>query len=285
MKRLLNAVKILLVVISVILVVAILFVRLSRYSDRMIYQTNGLDYDVFKTTLNHEEFYFDTPEKSKLHGVLFKPDTLAPLATIFHYPGKGMHLMSSIKYYEALLESGFQIFSFERRDFGKSTGEALNTLILKADALRIFDKVTKQKQVQNTPIIIWGQSLGGAFATMNAAERSDKIEGLILEGTFNSFVGIGRVYARALHLENLKFLVPILMNNDFPAENEIKRVNKPTLIIHSREDLEVPFYLGEKLYEASNKETTEFWKIEGKHVKAIFDYEEEYVSKFKKLLK
>lgn len=98
----------------------------------MIYQINGIDYAEFKSDLNYEEFYFDLDKSVKLHGVLFKPDSIASIGTIFHYSGKGIHLMSSIQdSYKPLLNKGFQVFCFERRNFGKSNGEVNNSLTLK----------------------------------------------------------------------------------------------------------------------------------------------------------
>ncbi len=273
------------IIIMIFIVVGtVVYIRFSRYTDKMIYQTNGIAYDNFESRINHKEYYFDIDENTVLHGVLFKPDFQKPRATIIHYPGKGMHLMTSQKYYEILVKKGFQVFSFERRNFGKSTGVANNSLTLKEDSLYVFDKIVTDKNVKDTPILIWGQSLGGAFATMNAAERNDKITGVILEGTFNSFPDIGKVYAGALGLENFKWLIPLLMNNDFSAEKEIKKISKPILIIHSVIDQQVPFELGEKLYEVSDESNTQFWEIEGKHIKAIFEYEEEYIERFEEMI-
>jgi pimeloyl-ACP methyl ester carboxylesterase len=251
----------------------------------MIYQTNGSNYPEFKSNLNHKEFYFNLDSDVKLHGVLFQPDSIQPIATIFHYSGKGMHLMSSLQHtYEPLLDKGFQIFCFERRDFGKSTGKAINSLTLKEDALFIFDQVSEMASVTNRPIIIWGQSLGGTFATMTAKHRQNQIDGLVLEGTFSSFPDIGKVYAHALNLENFKWIVPIIMNNDFAAEEEIEDITTPTVILHSKTDKEVPYNLGRKLYAAANKSNTKFWEIEGKHLRAMFDYKEEYINEFMNLI-
>lgn len=65
----------------------------------------------FKPELNHEELFFKVDHDVILHGVLFKPDSIAPIGTIFHYSDTGMHLMSSIQEsYKPLLKKGFQIF-------------------------------------------------------------------------------------------------------------------------------------------------------------------------------
>lgn len=286
MNKFLKIIKWSTITIFSIIILSILYLRFSRFSDKMIYQMNGTDYVEFKSELNYEEFYFNVDNDVKLHGVLFKPDSIKSIGTIFHYSGKGMHLMSSIQEsYKPLLKKGFQVFCFERRNFGKSNGEANNSLTLKKDALFIFDQVKQLDNVAKKPIIIWGQSLGGAFAAMNAKERQGEIEGLILEGTFSSFPDIGKVYAKALNLENFKWIVPLLMNNDFPAENQIRELTIPSIIIHSKSDEQVPYELGKKIFESSNKNNTEFWDIDGKHIKGIYDYEKRYVGEFMKMTK
>ncbi|MCF6240881.1 MAG: alpha/beta fold hydrolase [Bacteroidales bacterium] len=283
MKIILKVLKWIAISVFVILVIGIIYIRFSRLTDKMIYQT-GNNYEVFESSFKHKELYIPLEKDIKIHAVLFKPDSIKPIGTIFHHLGNGMTLINSQKLYKPLINNGFQIFAYERRGFAKSTGNDDNSIILKNDAITIFDKFLELKDVKNTKIIIWGQSLGGTFATMNAVERQSKIEGLILEGTFSSFPDMGKVYARLLNLENFKWLIPLLMNNDFPAEKEIKEINKPTIIIHSISDDQVPFELGKKLYDSSNKSNTEFWKIDGKHIDGMNKYEKEYVEKFMKLI-
>ena len=286
MTKFLKFIKWFVIILFSVLILFIVFLRFSRFSDNMIYQMNGPDYPEFTSDLNYEEFYFDVDKNVKLHGVLFKPDSVAVVGTIFHYPGKGMHLMSSFQEaYKPLLAKGFQIFSFERRDFGLSNGEADSSLTLRNDALLVFDQVSKLESVANKPIIIWGQSLGGAFGVMNAVQRQAKVKGLILEGTFSSFPDVGKVYANALNLENFKWVVPLIMNNDFPADEGIAELSIPVLIIHSKSDEQIPYELGRKIYEAGNKENTRFWEIDGKHIMAMYDYEEQYVNEFNKMIK
>ena len=286
MRKILKFTKWLIIGIFSLVILSVLYLRFSRFSDAMIYQTSGFDYEVFESDLNYEQLFFEVDTTIKIHGVLFKPDSLPVIGTIFHYSGKGMHLNSSMQNsYKPLLEKGFQIFCFERRGFGKSNGEATNSLTLKKDSLFVFDAVSILDDVANKPIIIWGQSLGGAFAVMNAVERPEDINGLILEGTFSSFPDIGKVYAGALNLENFKWTVPLIMNNDFPADKGIENLTVSTVIIHNKSDKQVPYELGRKIYEAANKNITKFWEIDSKHIMGIYDYEEHYVGEFMRLIK
>lgn len=278
MKRAFKILKWLSISILTILILSILFIRFTRLTDKMIYQT-GNNYETFESVFDYDEFYFEVEKDVKIHAVLFKTDSI-PIGTIFHHLGNGMTLINAQNMYQPLIDKGFQIFAYERRGFAKSNGNDDNSIVLKKDALYIFDKFLELDNIKNTDVIIWGQSLGGAFATLNASERQDKIKGLILEGTFSSFPDIGKFYAKVLNLENFKWLIPLLMNNDFPAEIEIKTIKKPTFIIHSISDDQIPFNLGEKLYNSSNKSNTEFWEIDGKHINGIKDYEKEYLRKF-----
>lgn len=282
MKKILKVLKWFIISLISILVVGILLIRFTRLTDKMTYQT-GNNYETFESDFNHDEFFIPLEKDMKIHAVLFKP-TVKRIGTIFHHLGNGMTLMNSQNLYSALIDKGFQIFAYERRGFAKSSGEDDNSLTLKNDALEIFDKFLQLEDVKNTSIIIWGQSLGGSFATMNSAEREKKIKGLVLEGTFTSFPDMGKVYANILNLENFKWLIPLIMNNDFPAEKEIKKINKPIVIIHSISDDQVPFSLGEKLYGSSTKTNTKFWKTEGKHIGGMHDHQEKYVEIFMEIL-
>ena len=60
--------------------------------------------------------------------------------------------------------------------------------------------------------------------------------------------------------------------------------NKPIVIIHSISDTQIPFELGQNLFNSSNKSTTEFWKIDGEHINGMDGYEEIYVRKFMELI-
>lgn len=270
-------------VIAIILMGVLCYVRLSRVLDPYIYKTNSGKTE-FKSVFKHKEFRLELQDRTTINAALFIPDSTKIKATIFHHLGNGMDLTTAQLMYKPLLANGYQIFAYERRGFGESTGEANNSNQLKNDALEIFDQFKEMDEVKNFDLIIWGVSLGGIFATSNAAQRNMDIKGLVLEGTFSSFPDVAQHYASEINLENLKWLIPLLMNNDFPTDQEIKKVTKPVVIIHSTEDKMIPFQLGQNIFINSNKTNTTFWKIKGAHVKGIINYEREYVNKFNEIL-
>lgn len=270
--------------LSILVVIsAMCYIRFSRTLDPYIYRASPSKGE-FTSQYRHKEMMIRLDDSTKIHAAIFIPDSIKVKATIFHHLGNGMDLNTAQLLYKVLLQNGYQIFAYERRGFGGSSGEDNNTRILKMDAIEIFDRFKKMDEVKNTDIIIWGVSLGGIFATTNAAERNNDIKGLIIEGTFSSFPDVAKHYASEINLENYKWLIPLLLNNDFPANKEIKKVTKPVVVIHSTEDKLIPFKLGENIFINSNKTNTTFWKIKGAHVKGIIKYEQEYLNKFDKIL-
>lgn len=281
-----KGVKISVYLISIILLLLISiigYIRFNRIIDPYIYRATEHKKQ-FSSPYKHKELFIDLKDNTKIHAALFKPDSVKVKASIFHHLGNGMDLNNAQLVYKSLLKNGYQIFAYERRGYGQSTGDDNNTNRLKKDALEIFDQFKEFSEVKETDIIIWGVSLGGIFATMNAAERNNDIKGLIVEGTFSSFPDVAKHYASEIHLENYKWLIPLLLNNDFPTCEEIRKVNKPSVIIHSIEDKLIPFKLGKKIFDNSDKINTKFWKIEGGHVKGIINYEKEYLTLFNNML-
>jgi fermentation-respiration switch protein FrsA (DUF1100 family) len=101
--------------------------------------------------------------------------------------------------------------------------------------------------------VILGESLGGAPAIYLASRHESA--GLITQSTFTSI----RDMADAMFpfLPWLRFFV----RTNFPNLDNIARVSVPKLLIHSRTDEVVPFWMGEKLFAAA-PQPKEFWVIE-----------------------
>ena len=283
MKKIITIFKWLISVTAILLISIICYIRFSRTIDPYIYRATSSKVK-FTSQYKHQELMLNLDDSTKIHAALFSPDSAKVKATIFHHLGNGMELNTAQLMYKALLNNGYQIFTYERRGYGGSSGDDDDSSLLKKDAIEIFDKFKEVNEVKDTDIIIWGVSLGGIFATTNAAERNSDIKGLIIEGTFSSFPDVAKHYASEINLENYKWLIPLVLNNDFPTNKEIKKVTKPVVIIHSTEDKLIPFELGQNIFFNSNKANTTFWQIEGEHVKGIINYEQEYLNKFDEIL-
>jgi uncharacterized protein len=231
-----------------------------------------------KDTINFgysiESVKFDNSNGNKLNGWMLKPKNSKIIGTILHFHGSGGNLFYHHRAIAPLTKFGFQIFTFDYSGFGYSSGKATRVSVLK-DAYSAYDYVLNRKDVKQTKIIFYGQSYGAHLATMIGVKQQSKIEGMVLEAGFSS------------HRDEASYTIPIIGNLVKQGEctkNEIKKFNKPLLIIHSKEDKKVPFYMGEKIYKNANN-PKEFYQVNKSHIEALQYYSEEISNKIKKMCK
>jgi len=229
--------------------------------------TIALDYTI-------ESFAFTSKTGNKLNGWLLKPKNAIPAITLLHFHGNGGVMLIHYKAIIPLVKHGFQIFTFDYSGFGFSEGKATRANVL-IDALSAVDYVKTRKEIKNTKLVIYGQSLGGHLAAVVAAQKQKDIDGLVVEGGFSSHKDIAAKRAG--------FFGRILVKEEYSALESIGNYKKPSLFIHSSEDEEIPFELGKKLFAAANQ-PKEFYEIKKCHICGTKFYANEISEKIKEML-
>lgn len=226
---------------------------------------------------NQEEIVLESVDGKKIYHVLVKPSADAK-ATIFVFHGSGSKVSNWAKLLLPLVDDRYQLFLMEYRGFGDSEGEA-NHKSVAADAHRAFSYLVGREDVKNKPLLVLGQSYGGQLAINVAARYPERIDGLVTEGAFTSFRDIA-VYTTPWIAKPFTWT---FFSNPYSSVELIKAASMPKLIIHSQDDNDVPFFMGEELFETagSNKE---FWKIRGTHTDALVDYPDEFVLRINKMI-
>lgn len=187
--------------------------------------------------LSCEDVHFDTEDGEKLHGWLFPLKNGAPMILFCHgNAGNISHRLDNIK---RLTDQILQVFIFDYRGYGKSSGSPSETALYK-DGLAAYDFLVNQKHIQPERIILFGRSLGAAIAIEIALKR--KAGAVILESAFTSSRGM----AKTLSLFKIfASLLPTHYNN----LEKIGRIKVPKLIVHGEEDEIVPFHMGREIYD------------------------------------
>ncbi|SOD97609.1 alpha/beta hydrolase [Spirosoma fluviale] len=229
-------------------------------------QTVDLDYTIASVI-------FKSANQNKLNGWLIRPKKVSPTITLLHFHGNAGALISQYQAISPFLKNGFQLFVFDYSGFGFSEGEATRDNIY-TDALSALDYIKSRQEVQNTKIVIYGQSIGGHLAAVVATEQQQKIDGLVIEGGFSSYKDMGG--------QKLPLLGRLLTKQGYSATNSIKNFHKPLLVIHSTEDKTVPFHLGKKIFESANA-PKDFYEIKNRHIDGPKFYTDEISSKIKKM--
>jgi fermentation-respiration switch protein FrsA (DUF1100 family) len=172
--------------------------------------------------------------------------------TILWCHGNSGNLTYGFKVAGEFRKLGLSTFLFDYRGYGRSEGTPDGKGVM-LDAEAAYRYVTRDLKVPPAKLVLLGESLGGAPAIRLAARH--ECAALIVQSTFTSIRDMAG------------FVVPyfpwvrFLVRTDFPNLETISGVSVPKLLIHSRTDEVVPFWMGEKLFAAA-AEPKELWIID-----------------------
>jgi fermentation-respiration switch protein FrsA (DUF1100 family) len=191
--------------------------------------------------LHCEEAWFETEDGEKLHGWFFPLEGDAPIILFCH--GNAGNMSHRIDNVRLLLEQNLQVFIFDYRGYGKSTGKPSEEGLY-LDGLAAYDYLTRLKHIPPKKIVPFGRSLGAAVAIDLSLKR--KIRSLIIESAFTST----KEMAKTIVLFKLfAFIFPAHYNN----LEKISQISVPKLIFHGEKDKIVPFSMGKKLFQAAQE--------------------------------
>lgn len=225
-------------VLSLVFIYACLALFVYLFSDRIIFWGRG-----------RESSYKDGPEILKIKtkdgveiSALYLSEPNSEF-TILYSHGNAEDIGDIREVLEAFQHKGFSVLAYDYRGYGTSDGTPSEKTAYE-DAEAVYEYLTGKLGCPPERIIALGRSLGGAAAMHLACK--EKLAGLILEG---AFVTAFRVVTH----------VPIFPFDKFRNIDKIKQVKCPILIIHGRDDEIIPFWHGEKLFEAANEPKLNFW--------------------------
>ena len=226
---------------------------------------------VMENSAAHENVFFETADDKKLHG-WFVPATsnsLAPVILFLHgNAGNIGHRWEKIR---ILHDLDVSVFIFDYRGYGQSEGRPSEAGIYKdTDAAYAY---LVERGIAPERIIVYGESLGGAFAIDLAARKT--VKALIVEDTFASVPAMVR--------KTMPFIPPFVLATRLDSLSKIAKVPTPKLIFHSIDDEIVPFEMGKALFDAA-AEPKKFVQLRGGHNTAFLDDFETYRSGLMKFI-
>jgi len=202
--------------------------------------------------LAFEDVQFTSTDGESLHGWWVPHDN--PFATILFLHGNAGNISGRVDIIEKLHGMGVNVFIFDYRGYGQSTGAPSEDGLYK-DTEAAFQYLIKERSIPASDIVVHGRSLGGGPATW-LCERV-RTAALILESTFTSVPDAG--------VHHYPYLpVRMLSTIDFDNLGRVGQCRCPVLIIHSPEDDVIPFAQAERLFAAA-RDPKIFLEISGAH--------------------
>lgn len=167
-----------------------------------------------------------------------------PLVLFFH--GNGGNRIGRIYDCESFARMNIDTFIFDYRGYGENPGRPTEESIA-ADARRMWNYATRDRNVDPNRIIIYGESIGGAVATRLAhdvCQLGEQPKALILAATFSSMT-------EAAEYHHPWLPVRLILLDRYPSVDRIPLVTCPILQLHGHRDTLVPFEIGRKLFDAA----------------------------------
>jgi fermentation-respiration switch protein FrsA (DUF1100 family) len=194
------------------------------------------DYGIDASRVSQIEF--ESADGHILHGWYCR--SAAPVASLLFCHGNKGNMTDSAPAIPALLEAGLNIFSFDYRGYGRSSGlPTVGGLI--EDAISAAEQHEKLRP-RDIPSILYGYSLGGAVA-LQLSHRWH-FDGLVLQSTFTNLRDMARHRYPSTPIHRVA-------GGELDSVDAISRAELPTVVVHGTHDKTVPSWMAHKLFEAS----------------------------------
>jgi len=182
---------------------------------------------------------FETGDGETLFAWWFRTGgTSAGHVLLFH--GNAGNIGDRLIHARLLTDAGLDVFSFDYRGYGRSTGSPSEEGTLE-DARAALGALVRQPGVDPARVLYLGESLGGGVAVGLAREAPPR--GLVLQSTFTSVRDMGRVH--------YPFIPRPLVPDAYPSLRRIRDLECPLLLMHGDQDQIVPVAQGQALFEAA----------------------------------
>lgn len=215
--------------------------------------------------LEYRDVWVESESGQKIHGWLLIPDQPSK-ATIVHLHGNAQNISTHLAGVYWLPRFGFSVLLIDYRGYGRSEGTPTIAGIHQDAAAVLRDLLRGDGPAPAQPIILLGQSLGGAAAITVAgqAEFHCKVNAVIADSAFSSFRGIlADKFAQFLLAWPFQRLAGYTLPSDFEPLNFVAGIAPvPLLLLHNKEDPVVPAHHSLRLYDQA-QQPKELWLMDG----------------------
>jgi len=188
--------------------------------------------------------------------------------TVYFLHGNAQNISTHMMNVAWLPDAGYQVFMLDYRGYGLSEGEPSLPEVF-SDIRLGLNWLHNSGRLGEAPLIVFGQSLGGAMGVKVLAEEGnpERVDCVLLEAVFSGYPQITRdAMSQSWLLWPFQWPVAALMPDQWNPEDYIgKLAGTPLFLMHSSEDQIVPLKHGRALFDAAG-EPKAFRKLEGDHI-------------------
>ncbi|XP_029460406.1 protein ABHD13 [Rhinatrema bivittatum] len=245
-----------------IILLMLIFVSMAcilyKFQDVLLYfpeqPSSSRLYVPMPTGIPYENIFIRTKDGVLLNLILLRyaGNNAAYLPTVIYFHGNagniGHRLPNALL---MLVNLKVNLLLVDYRGYGKSEGEASEAGIY-LDSEAVLDYVMTRPDFDNTKIILFGRSLGGAVAVHLASENTHRISAIIME---NTFLSIPHMASTLFSFFPMRYLPLWCYKNKFLSHRKISQCRMPSLFISGLSDQLIPPVMMKQLYELSPSRT------------------------------
>jgi uncharacterized protein len=165
--------------------------------------------------------------------------------TLLYLHGNAGNVAANARHVLRLHSTGLNVFIFDYRGYGDSTGGPPREKLVYEDAERAWKYLVEERKIPAADITIYGHSLGGAIA-IDLASKHPEAGALVTESTFTSVAdeAVGSFLYTILPIR-------LILTERFDSVSKIGSIRLPKLIVHGLADTTIPPRMAQQLYDAA----------------------------------
>lgn len=205
------------------------------------------------------------------------------LGKLLHFHGNAQNMTAHFLFVAWLAQEGFDVYVFDYRGYGASTGEATREGLY-TDARAAISFVEARDDL---PMVIIAQSLGGAVSIPAVATTKTRdLKVLVLDSSFHAYRALAREKLAGFWLTwPLQYPLSFLISDDYSPMDYAGKIKTPVLVIHGTADQIVSYEAGQSLFESFPPENRRLWTINGGGHTSAFQEESPYREKLVSFLR
>ncbi|MBA1203746.1 alpha/beta hydrolase [Pseudomonas capeferrum] len=235
-------------------VLALALLGLGGCSSLLFYPEPGQPFTPARAQLDYRDLTLTASDGTRLHAWWLPAKAGVPIkGTVLHLHGNGGNMAWHLGASYWLPEQGYQVLMIDYRGYGLSQGKPSLPAIYQ-DIGAAMAWLASAPEVKGKPLVLLGQSLGGAMAIHYLAahpEQRQRFQALVFDGVPASYRGVGR-FALGTSWLTWPLQVPLswVVPDGDSAIRSVERVESPPkLFFHSIDDPIVPLQNGISLYQ------------------------------------